>query len=59
MIIIIDQPSDRTKISFVCDPIDFILSSSEIYYDFYHNIIETSFDRLEQLWLCPSRVIDH
>ena len=31
----------------MCDPIDFILSDSEIYYDLHHNIIETSFDGLE------------
>ena len=31
----------------MCDPIDSILSRSEIYYDLHHNIIETSFDGLK------------
>ena len=31
----------------ICDPIGSILSDNEIYYDFYYNIIETSFDGLE------------
>ena len=36
-----------------------ILSDSEIYYDLYHNIIETLFNRLEQFQLYPPKIIDH
>ena len=43
----------------MCDPIGFILSGSEIYYDLYHNIIETPFDGLKQFQLYPSKIIDH
>ena len=43
----------------MCDPIDFILSGSEIYYDLYHNIIETLFDGLKYFQFYPSRVINH
>ena len=41
------------------DPIDFILSDSEIYCDLHYNIIETLFDGLKYLQFYPLRVIDH
>ena len=41
------------------DPIDSILSGSEIYCDLYHNIIDILFNGLEQFQLCPPRIIDH
>ena len=47
------------KSLFVCDLIGSILSSNEIYYDLYHNIIETLFNGLEQFQLSPSRIIDY
>ena len=37
----------QLKIFFVCNPISFILSDSEIYCDPYHNIIETLFNGLD------------
>ena len=43
----------------MCDPIGFILSDSEIYYDLHHNVIKTLFDGLEQFQLYPLRVIDY
>ena len=43
----------------MCDPIDFILSDSEICYDPYHNIIKTPFNGLKPFQLCPSKIIDH
>ena len=43
----------------MCDPLDFTLFGSEIYYDLYHNIIETLFNKLEQFQLNPPKIIDH
>ena len=43
----------------MCDPIGFILSSSEIYCDPYHNIIEILFNELEQFQLTSPRIIDY
>ena len=43
----------------MCDPIGSILSSSEIYCDLYHNIIEILFNGLEQFQLSPPKIIDH
>ena len=43
----------------MCHPIDSTLSDTEIYCDLQYNIIETSFDGLEQFQLYPSRVIDY
>ena len=43
----------------MCDPVGSILSSSEIYYDLHHNIIETLFDGLKNFELYPSKIIDH
>ena len=43
----------------MCDPIDSILSSSEVYCDPYYNIIKTPFNRLEQFQLYLSRIIDY
>ncbi|WP_286515990.1 hypothetical protein, partial [Escherichia coli] len=57
--LIVDQPSDWIKNSIMCDPIGSILSGSEIYYDHHHNIIESSFNGLEQILILPFRVIDH
>ena len=40
------------------DPLDYILSGSEIYRDFHHNIIKTFFDRLERFQLTSIKIVD-